>query len=101
MLWPRLIGGDEMLVDLRLLYQRELDLGLLGGLFHALQRHAVLRQIDAMVHPEFVDHPADQPSDNVIALNPASHWRLGLFLLLRRRFPFRFRIARRRQPEPA
>ena len=47
-LGPGGVGGDERQVDLRLLRGGELDLGLLGRLVEALQRHRVGRQVDAL-----------------------------------------------------
>ena len=46
---PLGVRRDERQVDLGLWVVRKLDLGLLGGLLQALQGHAVLAQVDALV----------------------------------------------------
>ena len=48
MLRPVLIGGDERKIDLGLRRAGQLDLGLLGRVLEALQREAVLAQVDAV-----------------------------------------------------
>jgi NAD-specific glutamate dehydrogenase len=61
------VGGDERQVDLGLLRGGELDLGLLGGLVEALQGHAVLRQVDALVALELRREPVDDGLVEVVA----------------------------------
>ena len=51
------VGGDERQVDLGLHRRRQLDLGALGRLFQALQRHAVFPEIDAVFLPELLRDP--------------------------------------------
>ena len=62
-----LVGGDERQVDLRLLRRRELDLGLLGRLVEALERHRVRLQVDALVALELGDQPVDDRLVEVVA----------------------------------
>ncbi len=57
---PAGIGGDIGQVDLGLGGRAELDLGLLGGLFQALQSQHVVLQIDALLFLELVDDVVDQ-----------------------------------------
>ncbi len=64
---PRLVGGDERQVDLRLQHRRQLHLGLLGGFLETLQRHGVLGQIDALVPLEFGDQPLHHARIEIIA----------------------------------
>ena len=64
---PGGVGGDEREVDLALLGRRELALGLLGRLLQALQRHAVLGQVDPLVAAELLDQPLDQALVEVVA----------------------------------
>ncbi len=61
------VGGDERQVDLGLLGRRKLDLGLLGRFLQALQGHAVLGQVDALVLLELLGDPVDQPLVDVVA----------------------------------
>ncbi len=61
------VGGDEGEVDLRLLRGGELDLRLLGGLLEALQRHAVLPQVDPLVALELRDEVVDHHVVEVVA----------------------------------
>ncbi len=58
---------DEREVDLRLAHAGELALGLLGGVLQALQRHAVLPQIDAVLLLEALHQPVDDPRVDVLA----------------------------------
>jgi hypothetical protein len=64
---PRLVGRDEGKVDLGLLGGRELDLGLLGRLVETLQRHLVLRQVDALALLELGHQPVDDRLVEVVA----------------------------------
>ncbi len=66
-LGPALVGGDERQVDLRLLGGGQLDLGLLGGLVEALERHRVLREVDALVALELRGEPVDDRLVEVVA----------------------------------
>ena len=59
--------GDERQVDLRRHRRRQLDLRLLGGLVEALQRHLVLREVDALVLLELRGHPVDDRLVEVVA----------------------------------
>ena len=43
------VGRQERQIDFGFEQRRELDLGLLGGFLQALQRHLVLRDVDALV----------------------------------------------------
>jgi hypothetical protein len=61
------VGGDERQVDLGLRHAGEFDLRLLRCFFQALQRLAVLAQIDALILAELVDQPVDDPLVIVIA----------------------------------
>ena len=58
---------DEGQVDLGLAHARELALGLLGGVLQALQRHAVLAQIDVVLLLEALHEPVDDPRVEVLA----------------------------------
>ena len=60
-------GGDEGQVDLGRHRRGELDLGLLGRLVEALQRHRVLAQVDAVVALELRHHPVDDGLVEVVA----------------------------------
>ena len=64
---PARVGGDERQVDLGLHHRRELHLRLLGGLAQALQRHAVLAEVDAVALAELVDDPFDDALIEVVA----------------------------------
>jgi hypothetical protein len=64
---PRLVGGDERQVDLRLLGGGELDLRLLGGLEEALEGHLVLREVDALGGAEVLHEPVDDRLVEVVA----------------------------------
>ena len=59
--------GDERQVDLRRHRRRQLDLRLLRRLVEPLQRHLVLRQVDALVPLELGDHPVDDRLVEVVA----------------------------------
>ena len=59
--------GDERQVDRRLLHRGQLDLRLLGGLLQPLQRHLVVRQVDALGVLEGLDEPVDDPLVPVVA----------------------------------
>ena len=61
------VGGDERQVDLRRLHLAELDLGLLGGLLEALDRHPVGGQVDALGVLELRDQPVDDALVPVVA----------------------------------
>ncbi len=61
------VGGDERQVDVRRLRRRELDLGLLGRLVQALQRHRVLAQVDALLALELGRQPVDDGLVEVVA----------------------------------
>ncbi len=67
MLRPVLRRGDEGQVDLRRLRRAELDLGLLRRLVEPLERHLVLREVDALVALELGDHPVDDRLVEVVA----------------------------------
>ena len=53
------VRGDERQVDLGLYDVGELHLGLLGGLLEALEGHAVLLEIDALLAAELLADPVD------------------------------------------
>ncbi len=61
------VGGDERQVDFGLLGSGKLDLGLLGRFFQALQGHAILGQVDALVLLELLGDPVDQFLVDVVA----------------------------------
>ncbi len=61
------VGRDERQVDVRRLRRRELDLGLLGRLVQALQRHRVLAQVDALLALELGREPVDHGLVEVVA----------------------------------
>ena len=58
---------DERQVDRRRLRGGELDLGLLGLVVQPLQRHRVLREVDALLALELGDHPVDDGLVEVVA----------------------------------
>ena len=62
-----LVGGDEGQVDLGLHGRGELLLGLLGGFLQALQGHAVLGQVDAVVALELFHQELDDALVEVFA----------------------------------
>jgi hypothetical protein len=62
-----LIRGDERQVDVALHHRRELHLRLLRRFLQALQRHAVLAQIDAVALFELRDDPFDDALIEVVA----------------------------------
>ena len=59
-------GGDERERDRRLRRRRQLHLGLLRGLGQALQRLAVLDQVDALVGLEVGGEPVDDALVEVV-----------------------------------
>ena len=59
--------GDERQVDLRRHRRGQLDLRLLRRLVEALERHAVRREVDALVLLELRDHPVDDRLVEVVA----------------------------------
>ena len=59
--------GDERKVDLRRHRRRQLDLRLLRRLVETLQRHAIGREVDALVLLELRDHPVDDRLVEVVA----------------------------------
>ena len=61
MLRPGLVGRDEGQVDFGLRGRGQLDLGLFGGLFQALQGKLVVAQVDALLLLELVGQIADEP----------------------------------------
>ena len=61
------VRGDEWQIDLGAHGAGELDLGLFGGLLQALQRHAVLAQVDALLAAELVGQPVDDALVEVVA----------------------------------
>ena len=67
MLRARGIGRDERQIDLGLHRRGQLDLGLLGRLLEALQRQAVVPQIDPVLLLELVGHVVDQALVEVLA----------------------------------
>ena len=62
-----LVGGDEGQVDLRLLRGGQLDLGLLGRLVEALERHRVGLEVDGLVALELAGQPVDDRLVEVVA----------------------------------
>ena len=66
-LGPRSIRRHEGEVDLRLRDAGELDLRPLGGLLEALEGHAVLAQVDALVALELVGHPLHHALVEIVA----------------------------------
>src|SRR6185437_1740359 len=66
-LGPALIGGDERQVDVRRHRARQLHLRLLGGLLQALERHRILREVDALIALELADDPVDHALVEVVA----------------------------------
>ncbi len=58
---------DERQVDLGLLRRRQLDLRALGRFLEPLQRHAVLRQVDALVAFELGDQVVDEHVVEVVS----------------------------------
>ena len=61
------VGGDIGQIDVRLLARGQLDLGLLGALFEALQRQGVLAQIDALILLELVGQEIHDAEIEVLA----------------------------------
>ena len=66
-LGPVCVGGDERQVDVGLHHRGELHLRLLRRLLQALQRHAVLAEIDAVALLELGDDPVDDALIEVVA----------------------------------
>jgi hypothetical protein len=66
-LGARLVGRDEGQVDVGRLGRRQLHLRLLRGLLEALERHRVLRQVDALVALELLHEPVDDALVEVVA----------------------------------
>ena len=62
-----LIGRDERQIDVGLHHGGELHLGLLRRLLQPLQRHPVLREIDAFALLELADDPLDHALVEVVA----------------------------------
>ena len=67
MLRSRLVGSDERQIDICGHRRGQLDLRLLRGFFQPLQRHLVLREIDALIFLELVNDPIDQTLVDVVA----------------------------------
>ena len=67
MLGPGLVRGDERQVDVGLGGARQLHLGLLRGLFQALEGHRILGEVDALVLLELGHQPVDQALVEVVA----------------------------------
>ena len=65
--WAGVGRGDERQVDLGLLLDRQLDLGVLGGFLESLHGHVVFGQVDAMVVLERGGHPLDDCFVPVVA----------------------------------
>ena len=61
------VGRQERQVDLGLEQRRELDLRLLRRFLQALQRHLVLRKVDALLFLELLDQPVDDALVDVVA----------------------------------
>jgi hypothetical protein len=61
------VGRDEGQVDLGLKQRRKLDLGLLGRLLQALQRHLVARQVNAVFLLELGHDPVNDALVHVVA----------------------------------
>ena len=61
------VSGDKRQVDRRRGRARKLDLGLLGGFVESLERHLVLRQVDALLPLELGGHPVDDGLVEVVA----------------------------------
>ena len=66
-LGARGIGRDEWQVDVGLGLEREVLLGLLGGLLEPLQGHLILAQIDALLLAELLGDVVDQSLVPVVA----------------------------------
>jgi hypothetical protein len=62
-----LVRGDERKIDVGLHDSGELHLGLLGRLLQTLERHPVLRQINAVALPELSGDPVDDSLVQVVA----------------------------------
>jgi hypothetical protein len=62
-----LVGRDERQVDARFLGRGQFDLGLLCGLAQALQRQAVVAQVDALLFLELVGEVVDDSLVEVLA----------------------------------
>ena len=67
MLRPRCICRDERQIDIGLRHAGELDLRLLHRLYEALCAHLVLREVDAVLLFEFLDHPVHDLLIEIIA----------------------------------
>ena len=67
MLRPRLIGGDERQVDIRLHHRRQLHLCLLGRFLETLQRHGILGQIDSLIPLELPNQPLHDTGVEIVA----------------------------------
>ena len=66
-LGPDLVGRDERQVDVGLGLEREVLLGLLGGLLEPLQGHLVLAEVDPLLLLELVGDVVDQRLVPVVA----------------------------------
>ena len=64
---PAGVGRDKRQIDFRLLRRRQLDLGPLSRFFEALERHAVLLEINALVLFELIDEPIHDPKIEVVS----------------------------------
>ena len=67
MLRTRCICRDERQVDVRLAHARELDLRLLSCLDETLCTHLVLREVDAVLLLELLDHPVHNLLVEIVA----------------------------------
>ena len=67
MLRPAGVGGNEGQVDVRLGRAGQFDLGLLRGLFEALQGELVLAQVDALVLFELGGQVVDDLGVEILA----------------------------------
>ena len=61
------VRRDERQIDLGLHHRRKLDLGFLGGFLQALQRLAVVAQVNALLLLELVGHVIDDALIEVVA----------------------------------
>ncbi len=66
-LGPRSIRCQERQVDVGLLHLRQLDLGFFSGFLHALDRHAVFADVNALILLEFGGQPLDNAIVDIIA----------------------------------
>src|ERR1700761_8868863 len=67
MLWPGSVSGHEGQADESFQCSRQLDLGLFRGFREALQRLAILTQIDSLIAEKFFGDPIHQAFVKIVS----------------------------------